>query len=75
MDIKINAHNRYVEVINIDCDSAEDCTEVALSLWLATENPTSNTEEIGAGSTVLTEKSYQTAGFAYVSEGERLDVR
>lgn len=75
MDIKINAHNRYVEVIDIECDNADECIEVVLDLWKSTENPSGSSDDIGAGSTVLTEKSYQTTGFAYVSEGERLNVK
>jgi hypothetical protein len=61
MDIKLNAHNRYVEITGVDTGSAEELAEVALKTWLGLDP---SKDGIEAGSALITEKATIPLGFA-----------
>lgn len=77
MDIRISAYGKNIEIVGIDCDDAEDCTEVAFELWDKLEKPSgkATAEGIEASGGGHAEKAYAPMGYADVSYGERLNVR
>lgn len=73
MDIKINALGRYVEIIGIKDYTAEESAAVALDLWQSlVVDPE---EETGGAIGLVTERDSKRVGFAYLSDGERPDVK
>lgn len=85
MDIEINAYGKQIKISGIDCDDADDCIETAYELWDRLDRPESvpvtnandkverpTLEASGGGHA---EKSYQPMGFAYLNDGERLNVK
>ena len=73
MDIEIHAQGRSVKISNIDGETAQDCTAVALELWAATDPALSN-EELGGGTSISTERAAIPVGFVDVTM-ERPDVK
>lgn len=76
MDIKVNAHGRYVEVIGIEVDDPEEAVDLVYALWEATDSDKPRTgNDLSAGNGVYLDRKSARIGFSYLGDGERPEVR